>query len=57
MMENFLGTEDFKLGIHNFLVKYSFQNAITQNLFDELSAVSSKKLNVTKVIYIYALDS
>ncbi len=48
-MENFLGTEDFKLGIHNFLVKYSFQNAITQNLFDELSAVSTKGLNVTKV--------
>jgi len=50
MMENFLGAEDFKLGIHNFLVKFSFLNAVTQDLFNEISAVSSKKLNVSKVM-------
>lgn len=48
MMENFMGDKDFQLGIHNFLVKYQFQNAITQDLFDELTAVSSEGLEITK---------
>ena len=49
MMENFMGSTDFQLGIHNFLVKYSYKTAITQDLFDELAAVSSENLDITKV--------
>lgn len=49
MMDNFLGEDDFKAGITSFLIKYSFKNAITQDLFDELAAASSENLDVTKV--------
>jgi aminopeptidase N len=49
MMESFMGSEEFRLGIHNFLLKFSFKNAVTQDLFDELAEVSSQKLDITKV--------
>ena len=49
MMEGFMGSDEFRKGIHNFLVKYSFKNAVTQDLFDQLAAVSSDKLDITKV--------
>lgn len=50
MMESFMGEGDFRKGIHNFLVNYSFKNAVTQDLLDELSAVSSDKLDVTAIM-------
>ena len=49
MMEGFMGLDEFRLGIHNFLVKFSFKNAVTQDLFNELAAVSSDNLDMTKV--------
>ena len=49
MMEGFMGLDEFRLGIHNFLVKFSFKNAVTQDLFNELAAVSSDNLVMTKV--------
>jgi aminopeptidase N len=48
MMEGFMGSEEFRLGIHNFLTKFSFKNAVTNDLFDELSAVSSQNLDIAK---------
>lgn len=44
-----MGSEEFRKGIHNFLVKFSYKNAVTQDLFNELAAVSSEKLDITKV--------
>lgn len=51
MMENFMGEEKFRQGIHNFLVKYSYGTVVTQDLFDELSAISSQQssLDISKV--------
>ena len=50
MMEDFMGEEDFRRGISNFLKKFSFQNAVTEDLLSELSAVSSEGLNVTHIM-------
>ena len=50
-LEDFMGTTDFKLGLHNFLEKFAFQNAVTQDLLDELTAVSSDNLNITQVAF------
>ncbi len=48
MLEDFLGSDKFRLGLKNFLEKYSYKNAVTQDLFDELSKVSDR-LNISKV--------
>merc|ERR1712150_334643 len=45
-----MGPEEFRKGIHNFLVKYAYKNAVTQDLFDELANVSSQNLNITKIM-------
>ena len=50
MLESFMGPENFRKGIHNFLVKFAYKNAVTQDLFDELSQVLSGKLDVTKIM-------
>ena len=50
MMEDFMGEDDFRRGISNFLKKYSFQNAVTEDLLRELSAVSTEGLNVTHIM-------
>ena len=50
MMENFMGSQDFRRGISSFLTKYSYQNAITQNLLDELTASSSEGLDMTRIV-------
>ena len=50
MLETFMGPEEFRKGIHNFLVKYAYKNAVTQDLFDELANVSSQNLNITKIM-------
>ena len=50
MMEDFMGHEDFRQGISNFLRKYSYENAITDDLLKELSAVSSEGLDVTQIM-------
>lgn len=50
MMENFMGTEDFKAGITKFLEDFSYKNAVTQDLFDSLEAATD--LPITEVIFI-----
>lgn len=50
MIENFLGEEDFRQGLINFLQKFSFQNAMTEDLLTELSAASSDGLNVSQIV-------
>jgi glutamyl aminopeptidase len=50
MMESFLGKEDFRKGISNFLTKYSYGNAVTEDLLRELTAVSTEGLNVTSIM-------
>ena len=50
MMEDFMGPEDFRRGISSFLRKFSFQNAVTEDLLQELSASSEEGLNMTKIM-------
>jgi glutamyl aminopeptidase len=50
MLETFMGPEEFRKGIHNFLVKYAYKNAVTQDLFDELANISSQNLDITKIM-------
>ncbi|QQP35719.1 Aminopeptidase, partial [Caligus rogercresseyi] len=50
MMEGFMGAEDFRQGITNFLQKYSYKTVVTQDLFDELTAASSLGLDITKIM-------
>ena len=50
MMENFMGEDDFRQGITNFLRKFSFKNAVTEDLLKELTAVSRGGLNITHIM-------
>jgi puromycin-sensitive aminopeptidase len=48
MLFNWIGEANFKTGMHNYLTKYSYQNAETPQLWAELEATSG--LPVTKVM-------
>jgi len=50
MMENFVGENDFRVGLKNFLEKFSFRTAVTEDLLDELSLASTRGLDVKKVV-------
>lgn len=49
MLEDFLGEEEFQHGITNFLNRFKFANAVTQDLWEELQQVQ-KDGNVTCVM-------
>jgi aminopeptidase N len=49
MLEDFLGEEEFKNGITNFLNHFKFGNAVTQDLWNELQVVG-KGVNITRVM-------
>ncbi|XP_037084026.1 glutamyl aminopeptidase-like [Pollicipes pollicipes] len=50
MLEGFMGDEEFRQGISNFLRRFSYKNAVTQDLWNELSQVSSNQLPITKIM-------
>ena len=54
MMENFMGTEDFKAGIKKFLEDFSYKNAVTQDLFDALEAACDLPITEVKIQSITA---
>ena len=56
MMENFMGEDDFRQGISNFLKKFSFKNAVTKDLLEELTAVSSKGLDITHIMNTWTVQ-
>ncbi len=45
-----MGEDEFKLGIKRFLDKFKYGNAVTNDLWSELEAVSSKGLNITSIM-------
>jgi len=45
MLHDYLGDETFRKALKNYLAKYSFKNAVTQNLWDCLSEVSGKNIS------------
>jgi len=50
MLENFMGPEEFRIGIKRFLERYKYGNAVTNDLWKELEGVSSKGLDITNVM-------
>ena len=50
MLESFMGPEDFRRGISQFLTKFKYANAVTQDLWDVLEEVSSEKLKITSIM-------
>lgn len=42
MLENFLGEENFRKGLKNYLTKHKYRNATTEDLWDALEKVSKK---------------
>ena len=50
MLDNFLGTENFRVGVRNFLRKFIYGNAVTQDLWNSLQGVIKDKVNVTRTM-------
>jgi len=50
MLEGFMGDEEFRQGISNFLKRYAYQNAVTGDLWTELAAVSSARLPIADIM-------
>jgi tricorn protease interacting factor F2/3 len=42
MLENFLGEKNFRIGLHNYLLKYKYDNAKGEDLWNSLASVSRK---------------
>ena len=45
MLEDFLGSESFQRGLHDYLVKHSYDNADTGDLWDALGAASGEPVS------------
>lgn len=50
MLESFMGQEEFRIGIKRFLERFKYGNAVTADLWTDLEAVSSKRLNITRIM-------
>jgi len=55
MLEDFMGAEKFRIGVKRFLKKYSYKNAVTADLWRELTKVSGQfgikgQLNITSIM-------
>jgi len=50
MLEDFMGPEEFRIGVKRFLEKFKYGNAITADLWAQLTGVSSKQLNISKIM-------
>lgn len=50
MLENFMGAEEFRMGIHNFLEKFKYKNAVTRDLWESLEGVTSKSLPIGRIM-------
>ena len=51
-----VGTNNFKLGVKNFLLNYQFKNATISDFMDEMEKVSGKDLNSFEATWLRALD-
>lgn len=50
MLEHFMGADEFRMGIHNFLEKFKYDNAVTSDLWKELEKISSKNLAISDIM-------
>lgn len=45
MLHNYIGDEAFRVGLHNYLEKFKYRNALTEDLWAALSDASKKPVN------------
>jgi len=50
MLEQFLGAEIFRQGVHLFLSRFQYKNAVTDDLWSALEEVSEGKLNIKAIM-------
>ena len=50
MLEDFMGPEEFRIGVKRFLEKFKYGNAVTADLWKELAGVSSTQLNISRIM-------
>jgi len=50
MLEQFMGAEEFRKGVHLFLKRYKYRNAVTNDLWQALEEVSTKQLPIKKIM-------
>ncbi len=53
MLEDFLGSENFRQGLHDYLVKHSYANADTGDLWDALGAASGEPVSEMMDTWLY----
>ncbi|CAG2104288.1 unnamed protein product, partial [Medioppia subpectinata] len=49
MLETALG-DDFRIGIKNYLIKHSYENTLTEDLWTQLTQDSQQRLNVSEIM-------
>lgn len=50
MLDNFMGKEDFRIGVRDFLRKFQYGNAVTSDLWRHLEEASTDKLNISSIM-------
>ena len=45
MLHNYIGDDAFRTGLHNYLEKFKYKNAVTEDLWEALSEASNKPVN------------
>lgn len=56
MLKKTVGTNNFKLGVKNFLLNYQFKNATISDFMDEMEKVSTKDLSSFEATWLRGLD-
>lgn len=52
MLHNYIGDEAFRVGLHNYLEKFKYRNAVTEDLWEALSEASQKPVNELMDLWI-----
>jgi len=52
MLHNYIGDEAFRNGLHDYLEKFKYRNALTEDLWEALSKASQKPVNELMTLWI-----
>lgn len=56
MLEDTVGAENFRTGVTNYLNKYRYGNAVTQNFLEEIQAVVGTKFDVSQMMDTFTVQ-
>ncbi|XP_049821502.1 aminopeptidase A isoform X3 [Aethina tumida] len=56
MLENTVGSENFRNGVTKYLERHTYGNAVTQNLLNQLQPIVGSELNITSFIDTYTVQ-